>query len=71
MVDLKERIALSGEFSAEERVFLLEAINAATRPQPGSGVVDQSWRDTWKDIPADKVLEAGMKRCPTCGSIMK
>jgi len=68
--DLKERIAMSREFSVEEKVFLQEAINAAARKPPGSGgaiEIDRS-NPTWRKIPADKVLEAGAKRCPTCGA---
>jgi len=34
LIDLKERIAISDAFTAEERIFLLNAINAAPDPKP-------------------------------------
>jgi hypothetical protein len=62
--DLKERIASCEQFSAAEKLLLQEAINTVANT---NGVIERG-NPTWKTLPAEKVFEAGAKRCPTCGA---
>jgi len=63
-MDLKQRIAMSNNFTPSEKLLLQEAVNTVANT---SGVVERG-NPTWKSIPAEKVFEAGAKRCPTCGA---
>jgi hypothetical protein len=64
MFGLKERIASSDRFTDSEKLFLQEAVNLIAKT---NGVVEPG-NPTWKTIPAERVFEAGAKRCPTCGA---